>query len=78
MRTEKETKEIMNGLATSPDFLAALESCLERWKAAKDEEVNAVDVSFYMFCEGYLSCLDYMEVKDKLRSYKYEPTVDIC
>lgn len=74
--TEDETKEIMKHLATSPDFLAALESCLERWQKVKDEEVNAVDVSFYMFCEGYLSCLNYMRVKDKQRPFKYEPKND--
>lgn len=77
MRTEEEIKEIMKALATSPDFLAALESCWDRFKKVTDEEVNAVDVSFYMFCEGYLSCLDYVEVKDKLRAFKYEPKEDL-
>jgi len=73
MRTEEETKEIIKGLASSPDFLMALESCLERWRKVKDEEVSAVNVSFYMFCEGYLLCLNHMEVKDKLRAFKYNP-----
>lgn len=72
MRTEEETKEIISALATSPDFIAALQSCIDRWKKVKTLEVNSVDISFFMFCEGYLSCLNYMETKDKLRSFQYK------
>jgi hypothetical protein len=69
--TEEEREKIITGLATSPDFLGALQSCLGRWAQVKDEEISAVDISLYMFCEGYFSCMHYMEVKEKLLPYKH-------
>ncbi len=69
--TEKEIKEIIKSLSTSPDFLSALQSCVNHWKESESEnnEVNWAQLSLYMFCQGYLSCLEYKDLREKLRPY---------
>jgi hypothetical protein len=64
--TEEEKKEIIKGLFTSPDFLGALETYLEIYEKVNNKYENLVTLSFSMFCEGYLSCLNYMDIKDKV------------
>ncbi len=72
---KEETKEMINSLSTSPDFLASLQSCIDHWKKTEEEnnEVNFVQLCLYMFCQGYLSGLDYKELKDKLRPLDLRP-----
>lgn len=71
MKTEEEIKELFKGLSTSPDFFAALQSCIDHWKESESEnnEVNFAQLSLYMFCQGYLSCMDYKELREKLRPF---------
>jgi hypothetical protein len=62
--TEEEIKEITRGIASSPDFLSALQTCYENMpKEGEKVEVLAL----WFFSQGYLSCLDYMAKKDLFR-----------
>ena len=72
---KEETKEIIECLSTSPEFLSALQSCIDHWKEAEQENnnVNFPQLCFYMFCQGYLSCLDYKELRNKLKPFDLKP-----
>ncbi len=72
MRTEEETKKIMEGLATSPDFIQSLSEAIDQ---VTNNTVNINMLGLFFFSQGYLSCMDYQENKGKLRSFKYEPTL---
>lgn len=70
--THEEDLELVEGLKTNPDFLAAFDFFIEQ--LTKEEEVNSFQAAIFMFSRGYKACLDYMEIKDKLRPFKYDPT----
>lgn len=71
--TLEEEKEIVKGLATSPDFFGALSEALDQ---VVGKSVTVEELGLWFFSQGYLSCLDYMKNKDNLRSFRYEPKND--
>lgn len=67
---DEEEKEIIKGLSTSPDFLAALSEGIDQ---VMGKTVTVEQFGLFFFSHGYLSCLDYQDKKGKLRPFKYEP-----
>lgn len=67
----EETKQLMDGLATSPDFISAFEYFLEQLN--KPGEVKLFPLALFMFSIGYQSCLEFLEREKKFRSFKYDP-----
>lgn len=74
MMTDEE-KEIFQGLATSPDFLAALQEALDNLSDKADVAIH--EVGFWFFTQGYMSCQNFIEQQKKFRSFKYEAKNEI-
>lgn len=72
---EEEKKEIIKALSSSPDFLSSLQSCVDHWKESESQnnEANFAQLSLYMFCQGYLSCLEYKDLREKLKPFDLNP-----
>lgn len=68
--TDDQELELTEALKTSPDFLSALDFAHQQ---VDKGDVSSFQFGLFFFVQGYLSCLDYMDKKDKLRSFKYEP-----
>ena len=68
MMNLEEEKELIKGLATSPDFYAALSEALDQ---VTGKSVSVQEMGFWFFYRGYLSCLEYQE-KKMTRPFKYE------
>jgi len=58
---DDEIKEITRNLATSPDFLCALEEC--KSEVSTDDEAALLTIALYFFSKGYFSRMDFEEQK---------------
>jgi len=67
--TEDEIKEMTKDLATSPDFLCALQTCYENLPP-EGEKIEVI--ALWFFTQGYLSCMDYQRKKDMVRPFSYK------
>ncbi len=67
--TDDEKKEMVVGLATSPDFFSALQTCIEN---VNGEEINLREVGLWFFYQGYLARMNFEEKKKMTFPYKYD------
>jgi hypothetical protein len=68
--TLDEEKDLIKGLATSPDFLSALSEALDQ---VVGKSVTVQEIGLWFFSQGYLSCLDYQDKRKMTRPFKYQP-----
>lgn len=67
----EEDKALVESLKTNPDFLAAFDFFLRQLN--EEGEVNSFQAALFMFSRGYKACLEYMNTKENLRPYKFNP-----
>lgn len=64
---EKEQKQFITDLATSPGFLQAMIACS---KNIEGREPTMQEVGLWFYSSGYMDCLDYQKKKRITRPYK--------
>jgi len=68
--TLDEEKELIKGLATSPDFFGALSEALDQ---VTGKSVTVQEIGLWFFSQGYLSCLNFQKTAKMTRPFKYNP-----
>lgn len=68
--TLDEEKELVKGLATSPDFFGALSEALSQ---ITEKAVSIQQLGLWFFSQGYVSCLEYQRTKENFKPFRYEP-----
>lgn len=66
---EREQKQLITDLATSPGFLQSMIACS---KNIEGREPTMQEVGLWFYSSGYLDCLSYQQKKRITRPYKTE------
>ena len=64
---EKEQKQLISDLASSPGFMQAMIACS---KSIEGREPTMAEVGLWFYSSGYLDCLDYQKKKRIARPFK--------
>lgn len=64
---EKEQKQFITDLATSPGFLHAMIACS---KNIEGRDPTMQEVGLWFYSSGYMDCLEYQKQKRITRPYK--------